>query len=618
MADPRTLPIPAGHREFAVKVDGQPAPREHQLLAASVVRAANKIASARLVYLDGVAAAGDFPLSNAATFAPGAELEVLAGADGSFTSLFRGVVVRHAIKLRGGGPPQLIVECRDPAFKLTLGRRSACFADQSDADIISSLLADAGLAGEVEATAVVHPQLVQYDATDWDFLVARAAANGMVVLTGGGSLTVKAPDPAQTAVATLLFGATILELDAEIDARRQPAGVRALSWSPAEQALVDVEAADPGFSGPGNLDGDALAAVGGEDPRTLRHVAAARDEAQAWADAEWRRARLEKVSGRLKCEGLAGVVPGDVVTLSGVGERFNGDVLVTAVRHDRDATHGWTTHLQFGALERPPLADAAAPAGGDLLPGVRGLQIGVVTSNEDPDGEHRVRVRLPLVDPDGDGIWARLASLDAGDARGFVFRPEIGDEVVLGFLAADPRGAVILGMLHSSAKAAPLPGADDNPQKGYQSRSKLRLLFDDDKKVVLLETPAGNRLTLSEADKAITIADQNDNRIVLDADGITLQSAKALTLTSQDKCTLTVGAELTIESKSDVTLKSDANVQLEAGAELAGKGGTELKLESGTALGVKAGTELKLEGTAGAELSTSAIATIKGSLIKLN
>ena len=99
------------------------------------------------------------------------------------------------------------------------------------------------------------------------------------------------------------------------------------------------------------------------------------------------------------------------------------------------------------------------------------MQIGIVVSNEDPDGEHRVRVRMPLVSADEDGTWARVAVLDAGDERGFFFRPEVGDEVVLGFLSDDPRQAVILGMLHSSAKAAPLQGSDDNHEKVFQSRS---------------------------------------------------------------------------------------------------------------------------------------------------
>ena len=87
-----------------------------------------------------------------------------------------------------------------------------------------------------------------------------------------------------------------------------------------------------------------------------------------------------------------------------------------------------------------------------------------------------------MISKDDEGIWARVASLDAGKERGFFFRPEIGDEVVVGFLDEDPRHAVILGMMSSSALPAPMKGSDDNHEKGYVSRSGMRLTFNDDRR----------------------------------------------------------------------------------------------------------------------------------------
>ena len=102
--------------------------------------------------------------------------------------------------------------------------------------------------------------------------------------------------------------------------------------------------------------------------------------------------------------------------------------------------------------------------------------------------------------------------------------------MVVGFLDGDPRFPVVLGQCHSSAKPAPEPAKDDNHLKGYVSRSKMKLTFDDDKKVVVLETPAGNKLTLSEDDKTASLADQNGNKITLDDSGITIESAKDMIL----------------------------------------------------------------------------------------
>jgi Rhs element Vgr protein len=545
-----------------VKVDGDVVPREHQLLGVSILKTVNRISAARLVYLDGAAAAGAFPLSDAETFRPGRAVEVLAGSGDRPVRVFTGIVVKQGLKVREQSAPQLLVECRHRAVRMTVGRRGAYYVDRTDAEIIEQLLGDAGLDADVEATSPVHPQQVQYASTDWDFLLTRAEANGRLVLTNGEAVQVRRPAMGRP-VATLQYGATVLEMDAELESRQQFDAVRGFRWDPAQQAVLEVDAADPRFDGPGDLPAGAMAAVAGLPFLPLSHASIAEGEAQAWADARWLRSRLNRASGRLKCEGIATVEPGDVVTLGGAGARFDGDVLVTGVRHEMDLVQGWKTHIQFGGVEAwlAEERQVSAPPAGALLPAVSGLQIGVVVSNEDPGGEHRVRVRMPLVSADAEGTWARVATLDAGPERGTFFRPEPGDEVVLGFLGDDPRQAVVLGMLHSSANAAPLQGSDDNHEKLYRSRSGLRLYFNDDTREIRLETPAGNTLALSERES-----------------GIRIESAKALTLRSA----------------------------------------TGLQLDAGTGLAAKGGTELKLEGSAGAEISSGGITTVKGSLVQIN
>jgi len=581
MPDGRVLPIAQAHREFTVKVDGQAVGRQYQLLSVGVTLAANRIASARLAYLDGAAASGGFALSDSDLFTPGKTVEIRAGSGSSDDLLFKGIVVRHAIRIRDHSASQLVVECRHAAMKLAIARRNASYFDQSDSDVIDSLLGAAKVTGDVESISSKHKQLVQYRTSDWDFIVARATANGKLVWPKDDTLVVKAPKLASQPSVTLQYGATVLELDAEIDARRQLAAVRGVSWDPAQQALIQADGNAPSMTGPGNLSPDDLAAVGGVSQVELKHTAITETEAQAWADAAWLRARLDKSSGRVKCEGIGTVKPGDTVAIAGAGARFNGNVFVTAVRHEFDVVQGWKTHVQFGGIgaDIGPDGDSVSQeAAANLLPHVNGLQIGVVVSNEDPDGEHRVRIRLPMIAAGDDGIWARAASLDAGKDRGFFFRPEIGDEVVAGCIDDDPRRAVILGMLHSSAKAAPLKGSDDNHQKLYKSRAGMRVFFDDDQKILKIDTPAGNAITLSEADKSLVLADQNGNKITLGSDGVKIESAKSLEM----------------------------------------KAGTELKMQSGTSFEAKGGTELKLEGGTQAELSSSATTKVSGGLVQIN
>ncbi|MBL1179240.1 type VI secretion system tip protein VgrG [Pantanalinema sp. GBBB05] len=580
MPEARTLPIPIEHREFTVKVDGTAIEREHQLLAVYIIKAANKIASAKLVYLDGAAASSDFPLSNTDRFIPGQAVEILAGAGDAPISLFQGIVVRQSLKIRDHTAPQLVVECRHAAVKLTVARNSAYFFDQTDSEMMETLLERGNIPAEIEDTTVRYQQQVQYDATDWDFLLTRAEANGKLVFTNDDRVTVKAPALAGSPVCTLQFGATILELDAAIEARHQYSAVTSFTWDASQQRLLDKAAEDVQFTPPGNLSREDLANVVGLNHYPLRHIALQADEAQTWANAQWLKSALGQVSGRIKCEGISTIHPGDTISLSGVGDRYSGKVYVTGVRQDFDLVQGWKTHIQFGSVENWFAADPSisAPKAAALLPGMNGLQIGIVTSNEDPDGEYRVRVRMPLVNDGEEGTWARIATLDAGKERGTFFRPEIGDEVILGCLNDDPRQAVILGMVHSSANPAPVEASDANPEKLFQSRSKLKLYFNDEKKVMQLATPAGNKMILSEDEQAIVLQDQHNNKIVMNQDGITIESSQAIGL----------------------------------------KAGTEITVESGTALNLQGGTQLKLEGTSGVELTSTAITKVKGSLIQLN
>lgn len=583
MSDDRTVPTPApaDRPSFKILVGGTAVSAEYQVQSVVVSRGFNRVAAAEMFVLDGDPSAETFKVSNAADFIPGAEIEIQAGYHGTEESIFKGIVVRHGVKSLQRKPSQLRVECRDAAVKLTVGRNSAYFYDQKDSEIIESLAGDAGLQNDVEATQVSHPQMVQFYSTDWDFILSRAEANGKVVLTSDGKLVVKAPDASASPAVSLRFGGNLLEFEAVMDARTQFSSVQGLAWSAADQAMVEVDAAAGAAAAPGNVSSDDLASVIGLSALALKHAGQVKDqELQAWADGEKARSGFAKVRGRARTQGFAAIHPGDVIELAGVGDRFAGNALVAGIRHEIDSRN-WETDIEFGlsadAFGSRERNVVEAPANG-LLPGVGGLQIGLVTALEgDPDGEERIKVRIPMIDPSEEGVWARIATLDAGSSRGTVFRPEIGDEVVLGFLNDDPRNPIVLGHMHSSAKASPIPASDDNNEKGLVTRSGIELKFDDDKKVVTLKTPGGNSVIVSDEDQGILMEDQNGNKLTLNADGITLESA----------------ADVSIKASGDVKVEG-ANVEASAQA------------------------QFKAEGSGGVEVSSSANTTIKGSLVQIN
>jgi len=569
---------------LTVQIEGIDLPRTVGIQGAEVIVQANRVPYARLRIADGDSARGDFARSSGEFFVPGKKLTMLAGYHGETQPTFEGRVLSQRLMVRNGAS-WLEVECRDAVFAMTLVRRNRYFEDKTDADVVSELIGEyssAGVsAGDAATASTPHPQLLQYQSSDWDFMIARLEAAGLVCFVDAGVVHTLKPSLDAEPLAELSYGGTVLELDADLDARSQTGGVRAVAWDPAQQALAEATATDPGWAGNGNLTADELSTASTRTEDLIWHGGSlATDALQSWADGALLRARLAATRGRVRFRGLSGVTPGTVLDLSRFSDRFNGKVYVTGVRHEFTG-NSWITDAEFGMTREPHAARVDVshlPAAGLAAP-VHGLQIGVVTElAEDPGNEHRVRVKVPLAGMDEKGVWARVATLDAGSGRGTFFRPEVDDEVVLGFFHDDPGQPVILGMLHSSKNAPPIEATADNDKKVYLSRSGITLEFDDKKKAVTLATPGGQSLVLDDDAGSVVLKDKNGNTLTLNADGIKLASSKKA---------------VNVEAKTDLKAKA-MNVEFDAQ------------------------TGFKAKSQAQAEVSTSGKLTLKGSIVMIN
>ena len=573
---------------FDVLSNGSPIDESFQIISATVTKEVNRIPTAKLIIRDGDAALEDFEISNEDVFAPGAELEIKSGRDGDNSTIFKGIIVKHGIKVSESGISQLCIEAKDKSIKMCFGRKNKYFEDSKDSEILEEILGEYGLKGKVDATKAKHKEVVQYHSTDWDFLMSRAEVNGLLVMPNDGKVDIKAPDTSSAPVLNLVYGGNLLSFEAEMNAQNQWASVAGSAWDYSNQALFESESTSAKFKENGNIDGKKLSEVIGLKKFELRHSGQLKtEELQAWTDAAILKSRLAKIRGNAKFIGYADIKVGDTVKLQGVGDRFNGTAYVTAIRQEL-LDGAWFTHAQFGLDPKWFIhkKDIVEPDAAGLLPGIKGLQIGKVVQLEgDPEGDDRILVKLPIIDNAAKGVWTRLASLDAGQNRGWVIRPEIDDEVIIGFINGDPRDSVALGMLHSSAKPAPIDAKDDNHEKGYVTRSEMKVLFDDEKKIITIETPAGNSIVISEEDKAITITDQNKNKAVMEPAGITMKSPK------------------------DINIEADGNINIKATMNLAMEG---LNVNG------KAKTALKMEGSASAELNGGGTAIVKGGMVMIN
>lgn len=577
----RTIPSSgkSGVVTFTVKIGGEAVPRSINVASAVIQREANRIPSCRLIIYDGEASKSDFPAANGDFFIPGKEMELWAGFNSTEEMIFKGIIVKQAVKLRKDTAPMLEIIAKDAFVKLTTTSKSKYFIEKSDKDIIEELVSDAGLSADVGDTGAALKEMVQYHSSDWDFMMIRAETNSMICFCEDGKLIAKKPDFNADASLELLFGATLLEMDAEQDARDQYKTLHAQTWNYADQELTDVEANAPSLTEHGNISTDDLATAAKHDQKNIQHGAAVPEQQlQQWADAQFMRSKLSKIRGSAKFRGYAQVKPGQMVSLNGIGDRFNGKAFISGIRHELFGGE-WNTVAQFG-LDAEPFASKVStnvlPAAA-LVPSIKGLHIGIVTDLEDPMNEFRVKIKIPTISMQEEGMWARMMMPDAGDNRGFFFRPEVGDEVVVGFFHEDPNHAVVLGCMHSSAKAAPLQQNNDNHEKGLYTRSEMKWVWNDDKKSFTTETPKGKKIIIDEDAGTIELADENSNKIVMNADGITIEAAKAVTI----------------------------------------KAGTDLKLQAMNAE-LKADASGKLSGSGSMEVSSSGSTTVKGSIVQIN
>ncbi|WP_034292917.1 type VI secretion system tip protein VgrG [Herbaspirillum sp. RV1423] len=586
----------SGVLKLSITSEGTPIANTIGVISVEISKAVNRIPTARISILDGDMPDDDFPVSDMDVFAPGKQIVINAGYGSQTKPIFQGVVVRHGIKITGSNEARLQIECKHKAVSLTIGRKNANYVNLKDSDIISQLVSPCGVSADVTATTTQHKEIVQYYSSDWDFIVARAEANGFLVVPDDSSIIVKAPQTSVAAVLKVTYGTDLMSFQADIDARTQLQSVMGAAWDPATQAVVQQTASPAALYTQGNLEAAALAKVAGPASFRLQTtVPLETDDIKAWASARQMKAALAKIRGKMKFQGSALAKPGAMIELAGVGKRFSGSVFVSAVNHE--ITNGnWITEVEFGMAPEwftEEHGGGDAPASG-LLPGVAGLQIGVVKKlDADPEGQYKIQVAISVLQAATEGVWARLASFYGSSGVGAFFIPEIGDEVVIGYFNNDPSHPVVLGSLYSSQRKMPYELTADNYTKALWTKGLLKVVFDDDKKVITIVTPQNNTIVLSDDAKSICLTDQNSNKIEMNTSGILLDSPK----------------DIVINAKGKVAISAVANIESTAKADIKNQA---LNINNTANVGFVA------KGSATAELSASGQTTVKGAMVMIN
>jgi uncharacterized protein involved in type VI secretion and phage assembly len=230
----------------------------------------------------------------------------------------------------------------------------------------------------------------------------------------------------------------------------------------------------------------------------------------------------------------------------------------------------------------------------ECLPGVNGVQIGIVQKiHDDPQGESQDFGRPPNDFP----FWrCRMGTsghiLCHGGGWKLLSIRKSEMRCLLAFINDDPRYPIIIGSVHSKKHMPAYTPDGPNTYKAITTNSKMKIEFEDVKKIITIWTPAGNQIVISDEDKSITILDETANKMVMDPKGITWHTPKDFKLTADGLIDIKATKTISIQATQDLTIKG-MNVTSQAQVAITMKGAT-------------------------AEVNGSGMTTIKGGMVMIN
>lgn len=434
-----------------------------------------------------------------------------------------------------------VVRGYDLSHALHRGRRTRTFLNTKDSGIVQRIVAEAKLKTRnviIDDTRTVHGHMAQVAQTDWDFLQARARANGFEVGVKGDTFyfrraTGTPPGPAQPAAPPVLtFGEGLISFLPRLTTESLPRQVEVRTWDQAAAAVVSATAAVrpvtpgadpagllPGLTaakgpstaagktpatkpkapgkGPGAAGAGMLAGLA-SDPGTYVLVdrpvgsgAGIMSAAQSFADGIAEQVGATAAEAEGYTFGDSAIQAGQAVEVGGVPAPFCGTWTVSNARHtfcDDEGGH-YTRFFVTGRNGSTPSDTAAPGPDKDADRWTPGMMWGIVTDVADPEQRNRVKVSLPLLSPDFTTDWARLV-YPGGNRGGAVFVPDVGDEVLVAFECDDINRPVVIGGMRNDASATGL-GAHPVQRKGETAGVVRRgLTSSSGSKLSFVEVPA--------------------------------------------------------------------------------------------------------------------------------
>jgi type VI secretion system secreted protein VgrG len=420
------------------------------------------------------------------------------GEDGSQHTIFSGILYDVAIRREVWGSYTAILRGVSMSWLIDHSERYAYFGTSSISAIASQI---GGLAGGAACSLTDKSspaEYVQYGETNWQYLLRLADDHEGWIRSGLGSLelrnTFDPPTP-------LIFRDHYGLLEFFVDGQLGPAKIAASQYDSSKfisQTWLGQQK-QPQYESQGSRMGSAVAS-GSSSLNLLGYTSRSR----SWSTDDMANRASSEAERSLGGGVLAGGISRDRTLNAGGAIEVQNLNDANGVYYLLEVTHTWTTKEYLNHFVATPWKSWRAATRPRPHAGL-GVQVGRVVANNDPDQRGRLRVSLYWQEQ-GSLLWAPMTSLHTGAAFGLTVMPEIGDEVLVGFLDSDPERPVILGSLWNATHTPPRDQfattneSPDNLVKRIVTKSGIRIHLVDTpgQESISLATPRSNNLLLSE------------------------------------------------------------------------------------------------------------------------
>jgi phage baseplate assembly protein V len=434
------------------------------------------------------------PIADLQSLAAGSSVHLTLPA--SSECLFDGEITALEYSYESAHNQILRIRCYDKLNRLRKRQPVRVHVQVTPADLAREMVADLGLTVSAEDAGPLSLSLIQCRQSDLELLVALSQRFGLYLTVRGDVVYLTSLRGMGDSV-DLELGKTLLEARFEINAEPACRSVVAKGWdaSKVEQHESRAESATIGR----DVAAEAPPArFGSTGERTLANEVLPDDgHATLVAQAELDLRRAREVTFWGMAEGNTRLMPGTKSQVSGVASGLEGQYVLTSVTHHLDRRSGFVSEISTAppAFEKRPRGVTAAWA--------------VVTNVDDPEKLGRVRASLPAFGEVETG-WMTVMAPGAGAGKGFVFLPDVGDQVLVMFVGDEDAQGIVLGGLYGTKS----PG-----DYGVEGGSVRRFMFG---------TPGGQKIRLDDTGESVRVENKDGSFLEFSPKKVLLHSTADL------------------------------------------------------------------------------------------